>query len=59
MAGVTLDNVTKRFDEVVAVDKSNLEIRDKEFLNDLKRRNSIRDTNTISDILDGYIYKVN
>lgn len=32
MASVTLTNVTKRFDEVVAVDNVNLEIKDKEFL---------------------------
>ena len=32
MAGVTLKDVTKKFEDVVAVDKANLEIRDKEFL---------------------------
>lgn len=32
MASVTLTDVTKKFDEVVAVNKANLEIRDKEFL---------------------------
>ncbi|AZO93132.1 sn-glycerol-3-phosphate ABC transporter ATP-binding protein UgpC [Iocasia frigidifontis] len=32
MAGVTLTNVTKKYDEVTAVNKANLEIEDKEFL---------------------------
>lgn len=32
MASVTLENVVKRFDDVVAVNNANLEIRDKEFL---------------------------
>jgi multiple sugar transport system ATP-binding protein len=32
MAGVILNNVTKRFEDVVAVDNASLEIRDKEFL---------------------------
>ncbi|MGM0409842.1 MAG: ABC transporter ATP-binding protein [Bacillota bacterium] len=32
MAGVTLNNVTKRYDDVVAVKDANLEIKDKEFL---------------------------
>ena len=32
MAGVTLNNVTKRFEDVVAVDKADLKVRDKEFL---------------------------
>jgi multiple sugar transport system ATP-binding protein len=32
MAGVNLKNITKRFDEVVAVNNASLEIRDKEFL---------------------------
>ncbi len=32
MASVTYDHVTKRFDEVVAVDNLNIEIEDKEFL---------------------------
>ncbi|MBF8438192.1 sn-glycerol-3-phosphate ABC transporter ATP-binding protein UgpC [Halanaerobiaceae bacterium Z-7014] len=32
MANVTLKNVTKQFDDVVAVNEANLEIRDKEFL---------------------------
>ncbi|MDI3548004.1 MAG: multiple sugar transport system ATP-binding protein [Halanaerobiales bacterium] len=32
MASVTLKNVTKRFDDVVAVNNVNLEIKDKEFL---------------------------
>jgi len=32
MASVTYDHVTKRFDEVVAVNNLNLEIEDKEFL---------------------------
>lgn len=32
MAGVTLENVTKRFGNVVAVNNANLEIKDKEFV---------------------------
>ncbi|MFW5787840.1 MAG: ABC transporter ATP-binding protein [Halanaerobiales bacterium] len=32
MAGVTLENVSKHFDDVVAVEDANLEVRDKEFL---------------------------
>lgn len=32
MAGVTLENVTKRFGDVVAVENANLEVKDKEFL---------------------------
>ena len=32
MAGVTLTNVTKKFDDVIAVNNANLEIKDKEFL---------------------------
>ncbi|MDD2200727.1 MAG: sn-glycerol-3-phosphate ABC transporter ATP-binding protein UgpC [Firmicutes bacterium] len=32
MAGVTLENVTKKFGNVVAVNNANLEIKDKEFL---------------------------
>ena len=32
MAGVTLQNVTKRFGNVVAVNNASLEIKDKEFI---------------------------
>ncbi len=32
MAGVTLTNICKKFDEVIAVNNANLEIKDKEFL---------------------------
>ncbi|HLV10212.1 MAG TPA: sn-glycerol-3-phosphate ABC transporter ATP-binding protein UgpC [Halanaerobiales bacterium] len=60
MAGVTLTNVTKEFDEVVAVKNADLEIQDKEFLvlvgpSGCGKTTTLRMVAGLEDITDGTI----
>ena len=60
MAGVTLTNVNKRFDDVVAVDNANLKVKDKEFLvlvgpSGCGKSTTLRMIAGLEDITDGEI----
>lgn len=61
MAGVTLQNVTKRFGNVIAVNEANLEIRDKEFMvfvgpSGCGKSTTLRMVAGLEEISDGNIY---
>ena len=61
MANVLLKNITKRFDEVVAVDNVNLEIADREFLvlvgpSGCGKTTTLRMIAGLEEIIQGEIY---
>ena len=61
MAGVTLQNVTKRFGNIVAVNNANLEIRDKEFMvfvgpSGCGKSTTLRMVAGLEEITEGNIY---
>lgn len=61
MAGVTLQNVTKRFGNVIAVNEANLEVRDKEFMvfvgpSGCGKSTTLRMVAGLEEISEGSIY---